>query len=268
MVISKDPGRATSSKDARVAKAVQMKHKYPDMLLPQAMRAAGFVFVDSVDPAKQMWIRRRLDKEKLQQVPSMISVGQGSGGSVSSLTRTPPGPGAVKKQPRMLPTRLSAVQKQKKRTSKKLQRDHYSAALKHATRWYASERSKDRGLSAYTVAEKVKELYDGVGPCERTLQRHYLDGRIGMSPKKPGPCPDIPRSVFKLLCSAWESFVRIQQINGLGGNNTRKKLAAAVNGVVRDHGTKLKYFLLSKVLDETALNIAAIKTTSAEERRI
>ncbi|KAL7551138.1 hypothetical protein ACHAWF_014338 [Thalassiosira exigua] len=51
----------------------------------------------------------------------------------------------------------------------------------------------------------------------------------GQSPLKSGAQSVIPDCVFKTLCTAFASMVRINQINGRDADNERKKLAYKVN---------------------------------------
>ena len=49
--------------DARVAKAVRYMNTFPGMTVPDAMKLADFLKEEQQDPAKQMWIRRRIKKQ-------------------------------------------------------------------------------------------------------------------------------------------------------------------------------------------------------------
>ena len=88
------------------------------------------------------------------------------------------------------------------------------------TSWYAREKEKPDGLSSYAISKKVKVEFDGVGPSPRTLQRYANDGIGGTSPLKPGVQSDIPKSLYKSLCIAFESYIRINQLNARDGNLT------------------------------------------------
>ena len=49
--------------DALVAKAVRYMNTFPGMTVPDAMKLADFSKEERQDPAKQMWIRRRIKKQ-------------------------------------------------------------------------------------------------------------------------------------------------------------------------------------------------------------
>ncbi len=95
--------------------------------------------------------------------------------------------------------------------------DHRKRALKRAMKWYAEEKKKTNGLSSVQIAEKAKKEYGGVGPHPATIRRYVNANLVGMSPLKPGVTGDVPVSVFKSLCVALTSYVRIQQINSRQG---------------------------------------------------
>ena len=60
--------------------------------------------------------------------------------------------------------------------------------------------------------------------------------------------------------------MRINQINGRGGDVTRTKLKKRVGAVVRDHGFSKQ--LLRRVISETALDLLAKKAEKVEDRRV
>ena len=49
------------------------------------------------------------------------------------------------------------------------------------------------------------------------------EGIIGETPSKKGPTNKIPKKVYKTFVGAFESYVRIQQVNWHGGELTREK---------------------------------------------
>ena len=86
-----------------------------------------------------------------------------------------------------------------------------------------------------------------------------------MSPLKVGVKGDIPPCAFKSLCVAFESFVRIMQINSKSGEITYKKLALCINAVLcHDYNQKMfQRFLLA-----TAKNLDASAMHNAEDRQV
>lgn len=75
--------------------------------------------------------------------------------------------------------------------------------------------------------------------------------------------------LFNLTCNAFSSYVKIDQINGRGGNSTRTILAAKINSVMgKDPSGKMSYKLLDRVLSATAISLLATKGNNVEDRRI
>ena len=62
--------------------------------------------------------------------------------------------------------------------------------------------------------------------------------------------------------------MKINQLNGKGGENSRKKLAACVNQAMGKQFDKIEYSLLNRLLKVTASDLLGGKATGAEERRI
>ena len=102
---------------------------------------------------------------------------------------------------------------QKHRVNKLAMSDFSKQALKMVTLWYARKSKKPDGLSSYEIAEKVRKEFDGVGPHAATIRKYVKANLQGMSPLKCGVKGDVPAWAFKSLCLAFESYVRIQQLN-------------------------------------------------------
>ena len=94
------------------------------------------------------------------------------------------------------------------------------------------------------------------------------DGLTGQSPKKQGTPCDIEKFIWKSLCVAFESHLKINQLNGKGGENNRKKLAARVNQAMGKDFDNIEYSLINCLLKETASDLSGGKATGAEERII
>ncbi len=81
-----------------------------------------------------------------------------------------------------------------------------------------------------------------------------------MSLLKHGVKGDVPTCAFKLLCIAFKSFIRIQQINSRQGKITYKKLVARINKLLRhDYWLKMLQCILlamAKDLDALTMHIA------------
>jgi hypothetical protein len=126
--------------------------------------------------------------------------------------------------------RNTASGMQKWRVNKFDSSDHNKRAFKRATSWYDRELQKGKaGLSSYEIAKRVKLEFGGAGPSARTIQRYANTGLAGLSPLKPGMKSDIPKWAYSSLCTAFESYVRINQLNRRDDVLTLKKLAVKVN---------------------------------------
>jgi hypothetical protein len=90
-------------------------------------------------------------------------------------------------------------------------------------------------------------------------------GLAGTSPVKPGVKSDIPKCAYNSLCVAFESYVRINQLNRRDDKLTFDKLAAKINECM-NHNYKNK--LLNRVLCSTAKHLDASKMEYCEDRRI
>jgi hypothetical protein len=154
---------------------------------------------------------------------------------------------------------------QKFRINKLAASDHAKRALKRATSWYAKELKKTGGLSSYQIAAKVKKEFDGVGPHAATIRRYINANIAGMSPLKVGVKGDVPTCAFKSLCIAFESFVRIMQINSRQGEITYKKLASRINVLLRKD---YRLNMLQRILLATSKNLDASTMHIAEDRRV
>ncbi len=87
---------------------------------------------------------------------------------------------------------------------------------------------KTGGLSSLQIEAKAKKEFDGVGLSNVTFRRYNSANIAGMSPLKIGAKGGVPACAFKSLCIAFESFIRIQQINSRQGEITYKKLVARI----------------------------------------
>ncbi len=124
------------------------------------------------------------------------------------------------------------------------------------------KRKKTGGLSSVQIEAKVKKEFDGVGLSHVTIRRYISANLAGMSPLKIGVKGDVPACAFKSLCIAFESFIRIQQINSRPGEITYKKLASRINALL-GHNYKLK--MLQRILLATAKNLDSSTMHIAED---
>jgi hypothetical protein len=145
-------------------------------------------------------------------------------------TRTPER--EIQPKPKAKQIRHTATGMQKWRVNKFDLPEHSKRAFQWATSWYDREVQKGKdGLSsyAYKIAKRVKVEFGGAGPSARTIQQYASNGLAGLSPMKPGVKSDIPKWAYSSLCTALESYVRINQLNRRDDVLTLKKLAAKVN---------------------------------------
>ncbi len=201
---------------AMAKKASQVLKDHPTLKVPEAMRVAKFTLEESKDRTLQMRVRRLTDK-----TPTSITVSLSQSPAqtnASSLTSTSIASGPKPKKIRM--TSEAAAQKRVN--------DHAAmmvkkAAYKKATTIYDSERRKTEGLSAKRVSQLVLGEF-GVEIKPRTIQRAIQECRIGVSPKKMGLQGYLPPKTFDHLTTAFESYIKIMQLNGHGGAVTNNKL--------------------------------------------
>jgi hypothetical protein len=167
------------------------------------------------------------------------------------------------------PPRPTAQAKQKERCHKKNVAAHAKKAHKRATSFYASELKKPKAerLSADAISKIVKKEYDGHGPSARSIQRYVNDNNIiGLSPVKMGSRGNIPPWAYSALCNAFESYVRIMQVNSCGHENTRRVLSAKVNAAMGFEASSNKLYY--RVIRDTATDMKAVKVNNVEDRRV
>jgi hypothetical protein len=103
-------------------------------------------------------------------------------------------------------------------------------------------------------------------------ERYYKkvkEGEIGCSPLRRGPKGNIPELHYKNLCTAFESFVTINQLNGNMRVCSAKKYGPLIFKVVYgDHEGANASKLLKRVQRDTACNLNKRKSHNAEDRRI
>ena len=111
--------------------------------------------------------------------------------------------------------------------------------------------------------------HDGVGPDARTITRYVNEyNNVGMPPIKTGFKSDIPRWAFVSVCTAFESYIAINQLNGASSLNTRNKLSTILNTIFDvAPSNHPNHWIIKRVTAATALNLKATKAESAEDRR-
>ena len=168
-----EKGPAKGPDDPRVAAAVKLRSQAPSFSIPQVMRAANFTDEDSNNPTCQMWVRRRIAKQKDKQKDSAIDTTidiNSPGTTISSITTPSSNTTNEPKHPppKAKQIRRNSTQVQQARADNKKKTNHTKEARKFATRMYAAEKDKVDGKSAEKVREEtIKEF--GVAPTARTI---------------------------------------------------------------------------------------------------
>jgi hypothetical protein len=91
---------------------------------------------------------------------------------------------------------------------------------------------------------------------------------IGVSQKKKGPEGIVPRLVFDNLCNAFESYIQIKELNGLGTEITNNKLIELLKKCTRSVIILDCKNLLNHLLKSTALELTSGRSNNAEERLV
>jgi hypothetical protein len=141
------------------------------------------------------------------------------------------------------------------------------AAHKKATTMYNSELQKPEGLSAKQVSQLVLGEF-GVEIKARTIQREICEGRVDVSPKKMGPQGYFPPKTFDNLVNAFESYIKIMQLNGHGGTLSNNKLKIMLKKCTSPSISCDTTSLLRRLQKAAANSIVVGKGKNAEDRRV
>ena len=156
------------------------------------------------------------------------------------------------------------------RAARKDKANQYTIAFKHATSVYAREKENENGgMSAQSVAKLIAKEFKVI-LSERTIQRKVKSGEIVTSTVRCGPKVSITELHYRNILTAFESYVVINQINGVARKCHHKKLVKRVHKVLHSTdstGSQERYFL-KHILGDTAVSLNTCKTKSADERRI
>jgi hypothetical protein len=110
--------------------------------------------------------------------------------------------------------RSTATAAQLRRVVDATKKREYNKAFKRATVMYSRERAKGKsGMSARSVTELIR-IETKIELSARSIQQKVKEGQIGTSPLRRGPRGNIPELHYRNLCLAFESYIRINQING------------------------------------------------------
>jgi len=265
----------------KVAVAASILIRAPMLTVREAMLAAEFSVSEASMKSLQRKVTRSLPHKTKRGLKhalptSSILTQKSTGGSstisdISPLTdisgkeNVPPSPPQKEKK-----QRLTTKQAQDKRAHDLVAKTKAKKAHKEATILYDRERQKTNngGMSVRKVEEFIKKKHAGVGPSRATIHRYVVDyGLIGMSPRKHGPEGNIPAMMYTALCMAYGSFLRINQINAMGSDNSRSKLLPILAETMNISVSSSKE-LIKRLCRDTAIDMKCDKLSFAEERRV
>ena len=261
--------------DSRFQKAVEYQIKNPNLTVCDAMKLADFSLREREDKAKYMMVIQLLNKTKKDDFvtpPAQLSitVSRSSSDLLSSITMSADGGITSAPAKKAQHVRSTATAMQLRCVAALEKKNKYFTAFKCATAVfvYVWEKGNGDDMSARTVAELIRNDC-GIDLCPRTIQKKVKEGEIGCSPLRRGPKGNIPELHYKNLCTAFESFVIINQLNGNMRVCSAKKYGPLIFKVVYgDHEGASRTKLLNRVLRDTACNLNKCKSHNAEDRRI
>ena len=152
---------------------------------------------------------------------------------------------------------------QQHRANTEIDKNNASATNKWATTILSEERKKRKGRFSQNVCDQIEGGY-GVKLSRRNLNWYVKDVNIGSSPLRNGSLGTIPEFVFKTLCTAMESYTKINQLNGKSVENSTKNIHNRVMKVIWKEENIVSTSLLNRILQETAVEILSTLTTNVE----
>ena len=181
---------------------------------------------------------------------------------MSALTATPP-----KREYKTKSVRYNSKSAQQLRTNKKVTHRQFADALKYATSLYNEQKEKGMPTSAKKVSEFVQARL-GVRVPPRTITENVKNRRANKSPLKRGPKGNFDEVSYQNLQNAFESYIKIKQINAGSADITRDKLTKLINQCTKPKiGCDCKW-LLRRLLKDSAIDLNAGKCDAVEQRRI
>ena len=120
-------------------------------------------------------------------------------------------------------------------------------------------------MSAEEVRQAVLKDYEWA-PSARSIQRYVDSNMAGLSPVRQGGPGKVPPVIFKTLCTAFETMVRINQLNRSDRENGQKRLAVRVNACMNLDGS-VSVFLVRRIFAETAVALYCSSTCKMTEER-
>ena len=162
--------------------------------------------------------------------------------------------------------RLTSAQKQDERCNDYARWDYYKHAHKAATMLSSEQLKIEGGMSVREVEKNIKSHFRGVGPSKETIHHHVINLKsVGKSPKKRGPEGNIPSHVYKALCIAFATKIRICQLNAKV--STRDKQILWISKTLKCT-REASSSTWKRIAADTAIDMVAGKVKQAEERRV
>ena len=116
--------------------------------------------------------------------------------------------------------------------------------------------------------EEIVEARLGVRVPPKTITDNVKNGRVNKSPMKRGPKGNFDEVSYQNLHNAFESYIKIKQINAGSADITRDKLMKLINQCTKPKiGCDCKW-LLRRLLKDSAIDLNAGKCDAVEQRRI
>ena len=241
-----------ADQDPRFKKALNKLRQYTNMSIPDAMRCADFTSDEVKDRSLQQRVRRAAAKALGDNPTPPTSIDASTMSTMSTLTTTPPSMNLEKKKN----VRHKSAAVQQVRRNKLIDKTRKKDATKMATKLYAECQKKEKKLSADVVSRRVMEK-TGCRVPPRTIQKHFKEGRVGTSPKKTGPQGHFDDNEMLNLQNAFETYVKIQQLNGKTGNMTPKTLQRLLKQCTSKKKEVDCTWLLRRLLNESGVDLSA-----------
>ncbi len=123
----------------------------------------------------------------------------------------------------------------------------------------------EKHKGACEIAEALNENYK-TSITGQTVMRYVKNGMDGQSPLKMDPDGGVPHNVFKILLTAFETFIQIKQINGETNCNTQNLLSQCVNKTMNNISNTSR--LLQRLLSKSVIDFKVTVSDPIEERRM
>ena len=234
----------------RFQRAVKYINDNNTVKVPDAMRIVKYSEAQVADRSFQQRIRRAAANALGKKCsPNEIITDSESYSTMSTLTATPP-----KREYKTKSVRYNSKSAQQLRTNKKVTHRQFADALKYATSLYNEQKEKGIPTSGKKVSEFV-EARLGVRVPPKTITDNVKNGRVNKSPMKRGPKGNFDEVSYQNLHNAFESYIKIKQINAGSADITRDKLMKLINQCTKPKiGCDCKW-LLRRLLKDSAIDL-------------